>query len=557
VKKIWKNTRAILTEKEKRKFSFLILLDIFISVVDIISLAILLWIVQFYIQPADTKNLNFLPQWLISSNSVWLIAVFFVLFGLKNIAGYFIARAQYRFNSGVAVRISRNNLLNYLHDRFDEFVTIDSSKHIRKICFQPFEFCQYILSGIQQIITQSCLIIIAILAILLFNAKLFLLLLAILLPPVIIVFYLVKKRMTGVRKSIQLNNERSYQYVLDALKGWVESNIYDRHDFFLNRFINSREKFSVSLFDSIAIQTMPGRIIEIFAILGLFILIVIAKWSGNTDTTSLLTIGAFIAAAYKIIPGIVKITNISGQMKAYEFSASDLVQNNKANTNAINELPVPDIRSVCLKDISFSYANQQVLNGFNLNIQKTDFIGISGASGRGKTTILNILLGFLEPAEGDVLINDNSLKKENLRAYWPSISCVRQQAFFIHDTLLRNITLEQDGHNQSHLENAIKVSGLETFIAQSPEGLQKMIMENGKNISGGQQQRISIARALYKKADLILLDEPFNELDEESEISLLNYFRELAQQGKLVILITHNKKSLSYCTQIISLDEQE
>ena len=81
-------------------------------------------------------------------------------------------------------------------------------------------------------------------------------------------------------------------------------------------------------------------------------------------------------------------------------------------------------------------------------------------------------------------------------------------------------------------------------------------MENGKNISGGQQQRIAIARALYKNADLVLLDEPFNELDEESEISLLEHFQDLAQKGKLIILITHNKKSLSYCNKIISLDEQ-
>ena len=80
-------------------------------------------------------------------------------------------------------------------------------------------------------------------------------------------------------------------------------------------------------------------------------------------------------------------------------------------------------------------------------------------------------------------------------------------------------------------------------------------MENGKNISGGQQQRIAIARALYKNADLILLDEPFNELDEDSERLLLEHFRELAQQGKLIVLITHNKKSLSYCSQIISLHE--
>jgi len=220
-------------------------------------------------------------------------------------------------------------------------------------------------------------------------------------------------------------------------------------------------------------------------------------------------------------------------------------------------LPVISIQSVSLKEITFNYASQQVLNAFNLHLQQTDFIGITGASGKGKTTILNILLGFLEPVKGEVVINNISLKKESLRAYWPSISYVRQQAFFIHDTLLRNITLEEDGYNQSNLEYAIKVAGLAQFIAQAPEGLEKMIMENGKNISGGQQQRIAIARALYKNADLILLDEPFNELDEESEISLLEHFREIAQQGKLIILVTHNKKSLSYCTKTISLDEEE
>lgn len=556
MKSILKNTLAVLDSKEKKQFSVLLLLDIIISIIDIVSLALLLWVIQFYIQPDDSKNLSFLPSWLSDKGSVRFIAIFFILFGLKNIAGFFIARAQYQFNSRVAIRISHNNLANYQHAGYEEFVNTDSSNHIRKICFQPFEFCQYILTGIQQIITQCCLIGLAVLAILLFNAKLFLLLLVILLPPVVVVFYLIRKKMAVARKSIQTNNERSFQYLLDALKGYVESNIYNRHDFFMHRFIRSRKKFSHSLFDTLTMQSMPARIIEIFAILGLFILIAIAKWSGNDDTTSLLTIGAFIAAAYKIIPGIVKITNISGQMKAYEFSASDLLQNNKPTATGKKRLPGIGIESIQLKDINFNYETQQILNGFNLKIQKTDFIGITGASGKGKTTILNILLGFLEATKGEVIINQVALKKESIKVYWPSIAYTRQQAFFIHDTLLRNITLEEMEYDKNNLDYAIRVSGLNSFITQFPEGLEKMIMENGKNISGGQQQRIAIARALYKNADLILLDEPFNELDEASEISLLEHFRELAQQGKLIILITHNKKSLSYCTKIISLDEQ-
>ena len=136
------------------------------------------------------------------------------------------------------------------------------------------------------------------------------------------------------------------------------------------------------------------------------------------------------------------------------------------------------------------------------------------------------------------------------------ISYVRQQSFFIYDSILRNITLEENGHNKENLQYALKVSGLAEFIAKFPEGLDKVITENGKNISGGQQQRVAIARALYKNAELILLDEPFNELDEASEILLLEHLQELSQNGKMVIMITHDKKSLSYCNKIISLDEQ-
>jgi ABC-type bacteriocin/lantibiotic exporter with double-glycine peptidase domain len=555
VKKILRNTWIILDAKEKKQFSILILLDIVISIIDILSLALLLWIIQFYIQPGDSKLSSFFPAWLADKDSIWLIAMFFTFFALKNIAGFYIDKAHYRFNSRVAIRLSANKLINYQNAGYDEFINIDSSKHIRTICIQPFEFCQYVLTGTQQMITQLCLITIAVAAILIFNAKLFLLLLAILLPPVIVVFYLIKRRMSIARKDIQINSQHSYQYVLDALKGYVESNIYNRNAFFLNRFIHSRKKFSTALFNTMLIQGMPGRVIEVFAILGLFILIVIAKWTESNDTTSLLTIGAFMAAAYKIIPGIVKITNISGQMRAYEFSASDMLQSNEATTTINGKSPVISLQSLRLKDVSFNYEAQRVLNKFNMLIRKGDFIGITGASGKGKTTILNILLGFLDTAEGEVIVNDISLKKNSIKAYWPSIAYVRQQSFFIYDTLLRNITLEENEYDKVNLDYATKISGLDTFLAQFPEGLNKMITENGKNISGGQQQRITIARALYKNADLILLDEPFNELDEASETSLLEHFRELAQKGKMIILITHNKKSLSYCSKIISLDE--
>jgi len=553
LKAILTNTWAVLTKKEKRQFSFLVLLDIIISILDILALALLLWIIQFYIHAGQGINLSFLPGWLADKNSIAFIAVYFIFFGAKNLAGYLITRARYKFISQIAVRISQNNLSRYQHSAFNEFVSVDSSAHIRRIAFLPLEFCQHILSGIPQIITQSVLILLAIIAIILFKAKLFLLLLAILLPPVIVIFYFIRRRLSNVRKQITTGNEISFRYLLDALKGYIESNVFGRNDFFLHRFVRSRKKFTTSLFDSTSIQEMPSRIIEIFAVLGLFILIAVAQWSGNNDTDYLITIGAFVGAAYKIIPGLVKIINLTGQIRAYEFSIADLAQNNQPleSKNAVSK--IPGLQSIQLKEISFRYGLQPVLNNFSLFIEKGDFIGISGESGKGKTTILNLLLGFVSPAEGEILVNNKIASIDDIQSCWPFISYVKQQSFFIHDTVLRNITLQEHNYNEKKLNFALEASGINKLINESSDGLDKMITENGKNISGGQRQRIAIARALYKEADLIILDEPFSELDEEAECLLLQNLKKLSQTGKTIILITHNTKSLSACNKRVSL----
>ena len=551
MKQLLQNILGVLSGREKRNFSVLLLLDILINIIDILSLAVLLWIIKLYVQPSGSPLPSFLPAWMSAQHAMGMVAVFLVLFAFKNIAAWYVNRANCRFASEVAIRLSEQNLRYYQQSPFSEFVHTDSSVHIRKISFQPFEFTQYMLSGLQQIITQSSLILIAITAIILFNATLFVLLLLILLPPVVLVFMLIKKRMGRIKDQIRSSNEHSFRYLLDALKGYVEGNIYGRNGFFEKRFVNTRRQFSHYLFDSQALQSLPGRIIEVFAILGLFLLIVIANWLGGNDHDLLITIGAFMAAAYKIIPGIVKLINNMGQMRAYELSMHEL------QAPALQEVerakPEP-IRSVGMQQVHFLYAGTPVVESFSWEAQTGDFIGITGYSGRGKTTLLNLLLGFLSPQSGEVVINGQPVSPQECRRYWPSIAYVRQQVFLINDSITKNITLEENISDASRFQKVLRASGLQEMIQQLPAGAETVITENGKNISGGQQQRIAIARALYANADLILLDEPFNELDERSMHALLAHCRELAQQGKIILLVTHDKESLAYCNKTISLD---
>ncbi|HMK18849.1 MAG TPA: ABC transporter ATP-binding protein [Chitinophagaceae bacterium] len=553
MKEKFKHIFSILTPSEKRQFWVLIALNALISVIDLAALAFLLLVISFYINNS-VKGLDFLPAWVLDQNSVMLITFFLIIFGLKNLLGISISNRQYSFISRVAVRISKNKLENYQRGQFENYINIDSSELIRKIAFQPFEFCEHILLNIQQVIIQSFLIVLTIAAILLYNVKLFLLLFVVLLPPVILVFFFIKKRVVAAKKNIHISNESSFRFLLDAMKGYVEGNIYQRNNFFLQRFIKARQVFGKHLFDSHAVQAMPTRIIETFAVIGLFFLIVIAKWSGINNNAALITIGAFMAAAYKIIPGIVKIINGSGQIKAYELSIDDsaIIKKGLKEEHVLKYAPIDSLK---LEKVDFKYDDHMVLKNFSLSIKKGDFVGITGMSGRGKTTILNLILGFLSPASGKILINDVLVSPAELKKHWSGISYVRQQPFLIHDSILRNITLQENNYDEERLKQLLEISGLNDLIDSTPEGLNKSIAENGKNISGGQQQRINIARTLYKDAELILLDEPFNELDETSALSLVKYFGHLSSLGKIVIMITHDSKNLSYCNKIISLDE--
>lgn len=521
----------------------LIAADVFISAIDILSLAFLVFIIHFYTQPAGTNTISFLPDWLMDHDSVLLILFFFLFFSIKNLIGFLIYKAQSKFLSKLSSRISQTMLKKYLEGSYADYVTIDSAVQIRKINHHSIDFSHHVLGGIQQIITQAVLIFLSVVAIVIFNAKIFLLLLVLIIPPVLILFYLIKKRLRHVKQTIRKSSERSLQYLQEALSSYVESNVYNKNDFFLRRYTSSQVEFNKHHAELTIVQGIPVRLIEVFAMLGLFLLIAINKWTGSADNSTIVTIGAFMAAAYRIIPGVVKILNTSSQVNTFSHSMDDLLQAAEI-TDKQNSAATKHIEAIEFKKLSFQYNEKILFNDIDLVIRPGDFLGLAGRSGIGKTTILNLLLGFLEPRSGHILIND----ERDLQKYWHRIAYVKQQNFLIHDSIQKNITLEDELSDPQKLQQVIEIAGLTE--------LNTTIAESGKNISGGQRQRIAIARALYKNADLIILDEPFNELDERSEQVLLHHFKQLAKSGKIIILITHDKNSLQFCSKILSLDAE-
>jgi ABC-type bacteriocin/lantibiotic exporter with double-glycine peptidase domain len=552
LKQIVKNIFLILNKREKARMDRLILLDVIMSILDISFLAMLLYVIHFYTTGQHSIQTSS-PFTILNKYPLLLIICFFILFSIKNLCGVIVFRSQTRFVYGVASRLSGKNLLNYLDGSYKDYVDVDSSVHIRKISQQPIEFCHYVLGGFQQIISQCILISITIIAILIYNAALFPLLFIILAPPVFVTGLLMKRKLNTIRKTAKVTSEKALQHLNEAISSFIESNVYNKKDFFLQRYFNFQNKFNGFLADQQVIQNIPSRIMEVFAVFGLFVLIVINSVSANNGAVQVLAIGAFMAAAYKIIPGIVKILNSVGQIKTYRFTMHDLL--------LYQELPAMKnenrnkINSIEFSNVSFGYNEEKIINNFSAKMNAGELIGITGLSGKGKTTIINLLLGFLKPTSGEIIINEQISDDIALQQYWNKITYVKQQPFFIHDSILKNIILQENNYDNKKLATAITATGLDKIINTFNEGPATLITENGKNFSGGQRQRIILARALYKDFDVLILDEPFSELDEEAEKQLLNYFSKISGVGIRVTLITQSKTALSFCNKIISLDE--
>jgi ABC-type bacteriocin/lantibiotic exporter with double-glycine peptidase domain len=211
------------------------------------------------------------------------------------------------------------------------------------------------------------------------------------------------------------------------------------------------------------------------------------------------------------------------------------------------------------ENLSFKYKNTQkfIFKNLNLILKKNSMIGILGPSGSGKTTFVNLITGLIKPCDGKILIDDKQDINNDIFSWQSKIGYVPQSIFLFDGTIEENVSFGSDTENidQVKLLNAIKLSQLDKFINEQKDGLKTLIGENGAKISGGQIQRIGIARSLYRNNEILILDESTNSLDEETE---KKFFKSLInlKGNRTIIIISHNKENLKNCDKIYNIKDQ-
>ena len=261
------------------------------------------------------------------------------------------------------------------------------------------------------------------------------------------------------------------------------------------------------------------------------------KESWNPDTT-LKTISAF-ANDFDNYGGGYILIGIKENQGKIDLSNSGL------NINEIN--------SIEFKNVSFSYDNKiNIINNLSFKIEKGDKVAIVGASGMGKSTILQLLMKVYNEYTGEILINGINLKDINKSSIYDRISLVEQNMFIFNGTIRENIIFN---NNNNKIEESLKISSCNEFINDYDKSLYEVLLEGGKNISGGQMQRICICRALEKNFDTLILDESTSALDKLTEEKVINNINDyIVNNNKILITISHRDKPTSICNKIINLN---
>lgn len=542
-------TLGRLTQKERRRLLLGAAGEVVLQLVDTAFFAALLLLVALYTRAGSLGKVLPLPAGELKEQPLWVLGGFLLAYAGKSALAWWWTTRQWQSVYGVATRLSAQNLSRFFQSDYHHYVHVDSAVQVRRVSQQPVEFALYLLRNVQLLLSQAVLLVLIGGSLLLYKPLLVGLLALFLLPPAALMVLVLQRRQQGVRTGVKTTSARALQYLKEALAGYVESQVFGRKEFFINRYAHQQAALNRQLAGQQAVQAASSRLMEVVAVLAIAVLLV-----GSTlfeGSVSVVTVGAFAAAAYKVLPGLVRIINSLGQVKAYAFVLDDLpapAAEPQLSQAAQEGAP---IRSLRFADVRFSFGAKTILDHFSASAQSGDFIGIRGLSGRGKTTLVNLLLGFHRPDSGRVYINEQEVTAATAPQWWQRISYVKQQPFFVHDTAVRNVVLTDGPYSEEQYQRVAALSGCTRFTHGATEGI---IRENGKNISGGQRQRLALARALYKDFDLLILDEPFSEMDAGAEEELLQHLARLAGEGKIILLITHGSEPLRYCTKLISLD---
>ena len=564
------NIFKILNVNEKKYLVAISILMIFGAFFEMLGIGLVVPIVLVLIKGKEALlKIEFLSkyEYLINSFSDFqlLFSILFLtvfVYLIKYLFLIFLYLVQYNFSYKILNRIVYEMMENYLKKPSLYFASINSSKLINNLFNQANIFISQVVEPLLLIISEAIVFFGILFFLIYFQPFIVTTATFLLIAPTILVYLLVKNKTKLWGMQQQQYEEKVIKNLQETFQGVKEIKIFQKEKDFLSSFVKFFKKSTEARKNILISNNMPRIWLEFVSII-LFSLFIMLYSNIKTADEIISILAIFTLAFFRILPSLNRIIQAIQSLRFGHASAFRIYQElsdyeTNVNSGFKNANSFVSFESIQFKNVNFAYnTNTTILKNINIKIKKNDFIGIVGKTGSGKSTFVDILTGLLPHTSGDVLINEKiSISEMNKNNWFSCIGYVPQVSNLLDSKIIDNITLEKDENkiDHDHLKFCIQVAEIDTYINLLPKKLYTEVGERAIQISGGQKQRIVVARALYKKPQILILDEATSGLDSDTEEKIINNLKKL---GITIVMITHQKKLLLNCSKVLNLDNNQ
>lgn len=455
---------------------------------------------------------------------------------------------------------------------FIDFMTSDKNSFISDQVYKVHYLIEFILvpffNTFYNLISILCIIIILFIS----NPNITIILTILLFLSYLLISYVVNRKITKNSSTLITNQEILIKLIRESISSIRIILLKNYQNFFSKRQYKIDLSMRKSYVSNVFLSTFPRYIIEWFGIFILIISSIIIVSSKMNSLDFISTIGLFAFAAQRMLPSMQNLYNGFTNIKAYESSLDRILSILRNESNYKNESTTNNEvknKSVTLKSVKFSnvlfeYEKEKkaLKKKINLEIYKGDFVGIFGETGSGKSTFIDLLLGFLKPNSGQIFYNNKNINLKNNNLFknqvQNKISHVPHSVFISDDSIKSNIAFgkKNEDIDSDKILKVLEIVKMQNRIQGTHAKLDLLIGEDGVKLSTGQKQRIGIARALYDDFEILILDEATSSLDIKTELIILEKIYEVFGSNCMIIIISHRRDSLKLCNKIIDYNKK-
>ncbi|WP_273623759.1 ABC transporter ATP-binding protein [Marinobacter sp. DS40M6] len=469
------------------------------------------------------------------------------------------------YGAQVGAELGNRLFRHYMYQPWLFHASGSSSQLTNRISQETQRITTQIINPLMQMNAKLVMALFMALAIFLYNPLVALSGIVIFSSSYMLLYKTVRRRLVRNGRHISDAQQMRFKLMGEGFGGIKDALLLGRQKIFTDRFQVECEKFAAAQGANLALAQAPRYAMELVAFGSVIFLVLylLAVHEGNLGTI-LPVLSVYALAGFKLLPAFQKIytslSNIRGNLSAFDTVRDDLRASSLEAAKAHHPTAerITPRKEVQIKDVIFTYPGitEPALKDLNINIPSNRTIGLVGASGSGKSTAIDILLGLIEPQQGNLLIDGEPLTKDNIRAWQNSVGFVPQSIFLADSSIRENIAfgLPPEAVDEEKVDHAATMSHLGELLAELPNGLDTRVGERGVQLSGGQKQRIGIARALYNDADVLVLDEATSALDGITERLIMDAIHDFSGK-KTIIMIAHRLATVRQCDVIYLLEK--